>query len=84
VSKKQMSVLNYLWMVNLRPPGDPKVVSPTEVGMKVGGRSYEKASSWASPTLKRMVVKGLVHRTKDAKYGITDAGEKEMKVGWRR
>ena len=69
---KQYAILQYLLLKWGQESGG--YVSPTEVGMKVGEKPYETASSWASPTLKTMQKKNWVIRNKRGHYAITGKG----------
>lgn len=71
MNAKQYSILQYLLLKWGQESG---YVSPTEIGMKVGEKPYEKASSWASPTLKLMQKKNWVIRNKRGHYSITGKG----------
>jgi len=75
-SFKQDSILAYLNMLRTRTTGRT-AATPTEVGMEVGGRPYNKASAWACSTLKRMLAKGWLQKIRTGRrleYRITKAG----------
>ena len=64
LTENEQKVLDYL-------KSQPRMVSPTEIGMKVGKRTASgllRHSAWASPICKRLVQKGLVERFANGWY----------------
>ena len=71
MTPKQVDILRYL------ANRYAVFVPSTEIGEAVGGRIYNDPSSWACPTLKILVEKGLVERAEDrGHYRITETGRK--------
>ena len=52
-------------------------VSPTEIGLEIGGITKSgliRHSNWSSPICKRLVIKGLLERSKNGWYRLTQIG----------
>ena len=64
---KQFDILQYL-------AGHEGFISPTVIGVTVGGRPYSSASGWASSTLKRMQTKNWVLRNKRGHWALSGKG----------
>jgi hypothetical protein len=60
LSDNEMKVFIYLMNNNTR------VISPTEIGNKVGGSG--RHSAWASPICKRLVKHGIIFRSAKGHY----------------
>jgi len=68
MTSKEEAILGYL-------VAEGGYVSPTRVGIDVGGKPPQTASAWASLTLLRMAKKLWVHRGPRGHYAATRKGQ---------
>lgn len=67
MSEKKELVEKYM----RRYAGEHIWFSPTDVGMKVFGKTYNTASSFASPVLRELVANGKAERNAAGHYRLT-------------
>ena len=62
LTDNQQAVLNYLQQYH------QEWLTPTQIGIIIGNKRYNSASSWASPICKRLVTLGLAYRSGNGHY----------------
>jgi DNA-binding HxlR family transcriptional regulator len=59
--------------------------TPTEIGMRAGGKNYNQASGWACPKLRELERAGIVERDGPrSPYRLTAVGRRALDTARRR